>query len=148
MSEATITEADRTAELAGRTRLAVMRLARRLRQQRVDTSVTIGQLSALTTLRRHGPLSARDLAERERVQPPSMTAILSGLCESGLVDRSVHPEDRRQAVLAATAAGIELLDREIAQRTLWLAGRIDGLTPQAREALERACAVLEELIDT
>lgn len=148
MRTTAIDERRETAELAGRTRLAVMRLARRLRQQRVDTSVSIGQISALMTLRRHGPLSARDLAERERVQPPSLTAILAGLCEAGLVDRTVHPEDRRQAVLAVAAAGSELLDREIEQRTLWLAGRIEELSPEARRTLEQACLVLEELIDT
>jgi DNA-binding MarR family transcriptional regulator len=147
MSPHALTEAERTAELADRTRLAIMRLARRLRQQRADTSVTIGEISALMTLRRHGPLSARDLAERERVQPPSLTGILAGLCQAGLVDRTVHPDDRRQAVLALTAAGRELLDRETERRTRWLVGRIDELSPEARESLERACDVLEELID-
>ncbi len=81
------------------------------------------------------------------MQPPSLTGILAGLCQAGLVDRTVHPDDRRQAVLALTAAGRELLDRETERRTRWLVGRIDELSPEARGSLERACDVLEELID-
>lgn len=147
MAETQVDEGDEQALLATRTRLAVMRLVRRLRQQRLDTSVTIGELSVLSTLRHHGPLSARDLAERERIQPPSLTGVLAGLCGAGLVDRSVHPVDRRQAVLAATPAGIELLDRELALRTRWLAGRIGELSAEQRDTLEQACNVLEELIE-
>ena len=67
------------AELAHELRLAVMRFARRLRHQRVDTSVTIPHLSALSTLKRHGPMSPGELAAHERVQPPSMTRVVVAL---------------------------------------------------------------------
>ena len=43
--------------LASALRLSVMRLSRRLRAERVDTSLTLSQLAALATLDRHGPLT-------------------------------------------------------------------------------------------
>src|SRR6266545_1942770 len=90
------------AELASHLRPALLRLTRIVRNQRVDMSVTLTQLSAMATLRKHGPMSAGELANCERVQPPSMTKVLANLEERGLVRRDVHPTDRRQAVLAIT----------------------------------------------
>ena len=68
-----------TAALAHDLRLAVMRFSRRLRNQRVDQSVTLTHLAALSTLRRHGPMSPGELAAHERVQPPSMTRVVVAL---------------------------------------------------------------------
>ena len=55
------------AELAAALRPSLLRLTRVLRNQRVDTSVTLTQLSAMGTLRKKGPMSAGDLAAHERV---------------------------------------------------------------------------------
>src|SRR4051794_25527946 len=63
--------------LASDLRTTVMRLARRLRQQRSDTSLSLGQIAALGTLDRHGPMTPGELAAHERVQPPSMTRIVA-----------------------------------------------------------------------
>ena len=79
--------------VASALRLAVMRLARRLRGERSDTSLTISQIAALSTLERTGPLTPRELAAAERVQPPSMTRIAASLEAAGLVHRTDHPPE-------------------------------------------------------
>ena len=94
-----------TAALAHDLRLAVMRFSRRLRNQRVDTSVTLTHLAALSTLKRHGPMSPGELAAHERVQPPSMTRVVVALEGMGLVTRTPHPTDGRQVVIGLTAGG-------------------------------------------
>ena len=94
-----------TAALAHDLRLAVMRLSRRLRNQRVDTSVTLTHLAALSTLKRHGPMSPGELAGHERVQPPSMTRVVVALEGMGLVTRTPHPTDGRQVVIEPDAGG-------------------------------------------
>jgi DNA-binding MarR family transcriptional regulator len=86
--------------LASSLRLAVMRLARRMRSERADTSLTLTQLATLATLERRGPLSPRELAAAERVQPPSMTRIAASLEAAGLVTRTDHPTDGRQVLLS------------------------------------------------
>ena len=101
-----------TAALAHDLRLAVMRLSRRLRTQRVDTTVTLTHLAALSTLRRHGPMSPGELAAHERVQPPSMTRVVVALEGMGLVSRTPHPTDGRQVVIALTDAAETLLADE------------------------------------
>src|SRR5688500_5357778 len=82
-------------ELVTALRISVMRLARRLRNQRTDYTVSVGQLAVLGTLTNHGPLTPRELADHEKVQPPSMSRILAGLEERGLVRRTPHPTDGR-----------------------------------------------------
>src|ERR671933_2354361 len=100
-----------------------MRLSRRLRNQRVDTSVTLTHLAALSTLKRHGPMSPGELAAQERVQPPSMTRVVGALEGMGLVARTPHPTDRRQVVIGLTPAAGELLDGEARAREAWLTGQ-------------------------
>src|SRR6185312_8259042 len=105
-----------TTELASVLRLAVLRTARRLRSQRVNTAVTLSQLSALATVGKCGPMSAGELAAIERVQPPSMTKILALLEAGEWVQRSPHPDDRRQSIISITKAGRDLLDAETRAR--------------------------------
>ncbi len=131
--------------LASELRMSVMRLARRLRAERVDTSVSITQLAALATLDRHGPLTPGELATHERVQPPSMTRIVAALEAAGLVTRADHPTDGRQVLLAPSVHGKSLLRAERRRRDAWLARRLRELDPEDVAVLRRAAVVLERL---
>jgi len=135
-----------TAALAHDLRLAVMRFSRRLRHQRVDQSITLTHLAALSTLKRHGPMSPGELASHERVQPPSMTRVLAVLEERGLVLRRPHPTDGRQALVELTDAGRELLHGEVVAREAWLARRLAELTDDERATLRAASAVIDRLV--
>ena len=134
-----------TAALAHDLRLAVMRFSRRLRHQRVDTSVTLTQLAALSTLKRHGAMSPGELAAHERVQPPSMTRIVVALEAMGLVTRSPHPTDGRQVVIDLTPAAEELLTAEAQAREAWLTGQLGELTDAERTVLREAATIMEKL---
>jgi DNA-binding MarR family transcriptional regulator len=92
-------------------------------------------------------MSAGELAAYERVQPPSMTKVLANLEERGLVRRDPHPTDRRQAIIAITAAGQELLDSERRSRDLWLSQHLATLTVQERALLEQVVPVLDKLAE-
>ena len=133
------------AELASALRLSLLRVARRLRSQRVNTSVTLSQLSALATVLKCGPLSAGEIAAVERVQPPSMTKILASLEGAGWVERSSHPDDRRQSIIAITEAGRELLAEETRARDEWLAKRLVEFSPSDLRKLSEAVEVLDRL---
>lgn len=135
------------AELASVLRPSLLRLTRIIRNQRVDLSITLTQLSAMNTLHKHGPMSAGELASCERVQPPSMTKVLANLEERALVRREVHPGDRRQAIIAITDAGIDLLDKERRSRDAWLTQRLAQLTPDERAAIRAVVPVLDKLAE-
>jgi DNA-binding MarR family transcriptional regulator len=134
-----------TAALAHELRLAVMRFSRRLRSQRVDTSVTLTHLAALSTLKRHGPMSPGELAAHERVQPPSMTRVVVALEGMGLVTRTPHPTDGRQVVIDLTPAADELLGSEARAREAWLAGQLEQLSAEEREVLRAAAVIIDKL---
>ncbi|MCW2584908.1 MAG: transcriptional regulator, MarR family [Frankiales bacterium] len=131
--------------LASELRTTVMRLARRLRNQRSDTSLSLTQLATLGTLDRHGPLTPGELAAHERVQPPSMTRVVSALEAAGLVTRTDHPTDGRQVLIAVSPAGKGLLRDDRMRRDAWLAQRLRDLDPADLATLRQAAAVLDKL---
>jgi DNA-binding MarR family transcriptional regulator len=133
------------AGLASALRIAVMRLARRLRNEREDVSLTLTQLSTLGTLARLGPLPLGELAAAERVQPPSMTRIVSGLEERGLAVREADPKDRRLVIVRLADEGKALLAADRRRRDAWLNHRLRELSPDERAVLRQAVPVLEKL---
>ncbi|WP_433389381.1 MarR family winged helix-turn-helix transcriptional regulator [Micromonospora sp. KLBMP9576] len=146
MTERTVT-AKRVppAQLAPQLRDAITRLNRRVRQARPVGDLTVTQLSALTSLRLAGALTPRELADAERVQPPTMTKIVAKLEERGLVQRTPHPTDGRQVILAATEGGRAVLDQFERVRDEWLARRLTELTEAERDTLRQAAEILQQV---
>src|ERR1051325_6014038 len=110
-------------ELARTLRDAISRLNRRIRQARPVGDLTFSQLSALTSLELAGALTPRELADTERVQPPTMTKIVGKLEDRGLVERTPHPTDGRQVILSATEQGRAVYSEYEQARNEWLAGQ-------------------------
>ena len=132
-------------ELAVEVRDAITRLNRRLRQTRPLGELTIAQISAVQSLDAAGALTPRELAEAERVQPPTMTKIVNKLEERGLVQRTPHPTDGRQVVLSTSPAGRAWMESYRRTRDEWLARRLASLGAEERETLRRAAAILNGL---
>ena len=138
------------AGLATTLRISVSRLARRLRVERTvpgqaEPVLSDTQFAALATLEKHGAMSPGELAGHERVQPPSMTRVIAALEEWQLVTRAAHASDRRQVVLTVTPAGRDLVAKARRRRDVWLARRLNELTPQERATLRAAAPILEKL---
>ena len=133
------------AALAGALRDAIGRIGRRLRHHAAHPELSLGQLAALRSLERHGPMTPTELAGHEKVQPPSMTKIVGRLLELGYVSRAPHAADRRQVVVTISPDGIALLDDDRRRRDAWLAQRLPGLTGEEVAALRAALPVLEKL---
>ncbi|TVZ04628.1 MarR family transcriptional regulator [Trebonia kvetii] len=131
-------------------RISVSRLARRLRVERLglggpETALSDIQLAALAALERKGPMTPGELAEHEKVQPPSMTRVIAVLEERGLVLREPHSTDRRQVILTVTPDGRDLVQRVRRLREAWLAQRLQELTPEERQILRQAAPILEKI---
>ncbi|MFG2006495.1 MarR family transcriptional regulator [Spirillospora sp. NPDC048911] len=139
--------------LAEDLRISIARLSRRLRRLRpVPTEgdggpgpLSLTQFAALAALERHRTMTPRELADHEKVQPPSMTRVIAFLEGRGLVERSPHPTDGRQVVLSATAAGRDLLAEERRRKEAWLSQRLSELTPEERVILRKAAPILDKL---
>jgi DNA-binding MarR family transcriptional regulator len=132
-------------ELARTLREAIQRLNRRVRQTRAVGDLTSSQLSALTSLQLAGALTPRELADVERVQPPTMTKIVGKLEERGLVARTPHPTDGRQVILAPTEQGRAMYAQFEKVRNEWLADQLDALSAEDRDVLVRAAQILQQV---
>ena len=134
------------AGLANALRPAVMRLARRLRQMRDDSlELNSNQLSAMAVLLNAGDLPMGELAAAEKVQPPSMTRIVNGLEQRGLVTRRPDAHDRRSSRVSLTEAGRQILLANRRRRDQWLARRIAELEPGEVEVLRQCVRILEKV---
>jgi DNA-binding MarR family transcriptional regulator len=131
--------------LAADLRLAVTRLARRLRQH-ADSGMSPSALAALSTIERHGPMTLGELATAERVQPPTVTAVVSRLEEAGLVARTTHERDRRVSMVAVTSAGLEFLRESRRAKEAFLARGLASLSDEDRAALARSAELLDAML--
>jgi DNA-binding MarR family transcriptional regulator len=138
--------ADDLMEIASRLRIVVGALYRRFRQNQ-DGGLTPAQLSLLATVEAFGPIRLGDLAEREGVQPSTLTRSVNWLVVHGLAERQVAPEDRRATIVALSPDGATLLDRLRERRTAAFARRLDRMPAVDFATLERALPALESLID-
>jgi DNA-binding MarR family transcriptional regulator len=136
-------EVDATARL----RAVIGKLSRRLRPTLAGSGLTPSQTSVLFTIVRRGPLGLSDLAEIEGVNPTMLSRITAQLCDSGLIRRSPDPEDRRAAVVQATAAGRRMRERIHRERTRALGAHVSELDEHERETLWEALPVLEVLAE-
>jgi len=132
--------------LAGDLRLVVGRLARRLRQ-RGETGITASLLSAMWTVERLQPVTLGDLAAAERVQPPTITRVVSRLEGLGLARREGHPNDRRSSRVRLTPQGQRLLDRTRRLRTAYLARRLASVNADERVVIRHATEILRRLLE-
>ncbi|MEU4738846.1 MarR family transcriptional regulator [Actinosynnema sp. NPDC023658] len=140
-----VTETEVEAGLASRLRLAIIRLNRRLRAQRVNSTISLTQVSALSTLHKCGPLTPGELAAKEGVQPPSMTRVIAALEEYGFATRRPHPTDGRQAIVELSEAGLTYINEEVSAREAWLDKRLAELTPEERGVLLRAAEIIDRM---
>jgi len=129
--------------LANDLRIACQRVSRRVRFESSD-ELAPHLVSALSQLK-HGPKTPGELAEVERVSPPSMTRTVNFLVEKGLISRDDHPSDGRSKVLELTDEGRATLARVARARDDWMLHQLEGLTREERKLLREASELLNRV---
>jgi DNA-binding MarR family transcriptional regulator len=124
----------------------VLSLGRRLRAERPRGSVPLSAIAILATLRRLGPIPATRLAAEERLQPQSLTRIITGLERDGLIERTPNEADRRELLVGLTPRGLKALAADMRGRRHWLeSAMVAQLTGAERALLLEASAVMLKL---
>jgi DNA-binding MarR family transcriptional regulator len=123
-------------------RRSLGRLVRTLRRHD-DDELSPTSASILFTVAREGPLTAGDIARKERLAKPSVTAAVERLVEAGLVERRSDDADRRMVWVVITSAGRRRIDARRARRTAWLASRLQHLDPTDLAVLARAADIID-----
>lgn len=131
-------------DLASAFRLATFRLARRLRAERVVDTLSDGQFVVLAALR-SGPHTLGELADRERVTPPSMNRTVNCLEESGYITRTPDSDDRRKVNVSLTREGVAVVEETIRHRDAWLEAALASLSPEERQVLAASAEIMREV---
>lgn len=129
--------------VAGRLHSAAIHLLRDVRTEDAKSGLSASRLSALSVIVFGGPISISGLAEAEQVRPPTISRLVKELEWDGLVERQRAADDRRVVRIRATATGRRLLLEGQRRRVAKLARRVAALSPEERERLAEAAAVLE-----
>ena len=108
--------------------------------------VTRAQWAVLARLDRFEGLKQSELAEMLDLQPITLTRLLDGLADNGLIERRPDPDDRRAKRLFLTPAARPLLERLTALGEDLMETALAGLAPSDIEALlGRLTSVKENL---
>jgi DNA-binding MarR family transcriptional regulator len=129
---------------AARLRVAVLRLARRLRKHDL-AGLTPSQLSTLATVGKSGPVRLGDLAAAERIAPSTLTRLINVLESLGYVRRVSDTGDARAYLVSLTDQGRDALERIKDEATSLLTDILTTLPPDQRAALAAALPALEQL---
>jgi DNA-binding MarR family transcriptional regulator len=132
-------------ELANRLRPALLSLARELRREIHSIGVTGGQVSLLVAIKYAPGIGVRELAEQERISKAAVSKAITKLEQMGLVERQ-EVADKRRIGLKVSEKGHQVLRSVRSRRTIWLAERLKGLSPEEQAAVDAAIAPLEKLL--
>jgi DNA-binding MarR family transcriptional regulator len=134
---------DLSRDAADRFHSAAIHALRNVARADPASGLSPARLSALSVLVFAGAKTLGELAAAEQVRPPTMTSIVQGLEEAGLVRRAADTEDGRVVRVHASPKGKRVLQRARERRIAKLAERLSHLD-EDQIALVREAA---ELVD-
>ena len=118
---------------------AINDVARLLRtyadQKAAQFGMTRAKWAVLARLDRAEGLKQSELADMLDLHPISLTRLLDGLCDNGLIERRADPEDRRAKRLYLKPAARPLLERLTAVGEALMEQALEGLDEERLAAL-------------
>jgi DNA-binding MarR family transcriptional regulator len=124
--------------LADRLHSTAIAVLRHVRSEDTASGLTAARLSALSVIVFAGPVTMSQLADAEQVSVPTISRMIAGMVEDGLVRRQPDTADRRVVWLHPTARGSRLLNEGRRRRVEALARLLSGVDPVDRRELARA----------
>jgi DNA-binding MarR family transcriptional regulator len=129
-------------------RLAIQRVARRIRSMQSDDTVTEGQRAVLFALANKGAQTLGALSEYERVTPPSMNRTINALVKAGLVTRVAAEDDGRKVSIDLSPTGRAWISDTKRKRSAWFTKQLKRLSPEQRSIIHQSAAILREIADS
>ena len=108
-----------------------------------EAGPSLSRLRLLTTLHCEGPQKMADLAETLGVTPRSVTALVDGLEQDGVVRRAAHPTDRRVTMIELTDQAPDAAELFAAHQAS-VAGLCSTLTGSEQQEYLRLTRMLED----
>jgi MarR family transcriptional regulator, transcriptional regulator for hemolysin len=113
-------------------------------QKAAQFGMTRAKWAVLARLDRFEGLKQNELAEMLDLQPITLTRLLDGLADNGLIERRADPNDRRAKRLYLTPAARPLLDRLSVLGEDLMQQALAGLDPSEVERLLASLSTVKE----
>jgi DNA-binding MarR family transcriptional regulator len=107
--------------------------------------LSVPQFRTLAFLSHHPGSSLSAAAEHIGLTLPTMSVLIEGLVQRGLVDRVVDMRDRRRVLLTLTPEGRLLHAQALDAAAAWLAGLLEPLDASERTTIVQALEMLRPL---
>jgi DNA-binding MarR family transcriptional regulator len=104
--------------------------------------LSVPQFRTLAFIGRHPSCSLSDAAEFIGMTLPSMSVLINGLVEEGLVLRQTSLLDRRRVTLNLTEKGAGVYARALEGTLDWLSQQLEPLPASDRQTVLRAMEIL------
>ncbi len=127
---------------------SIMQSLRAQMRSRRGADLSVPQFRALAFIGRRPGSSLSDVAQHVGTSLPSMSKLIDGLVERGLVGRIPEPDDRRRVALSLTGEGTVLLAVVRDGTQAFLAGLFAEVTADERAAIVQAMKLLAPLFST
>ncbi|MGW2724337.1 MarR family winged helix-turn-helix transcriptional regulator [Streptomyces sp. NPDC001492] len=108
-----------------------------LAAQEAALRLSLHQLRALRMLQATPGLNLTALAERLDIGLPTASRLCDRLEAAGMLERSLHPQNRREVRLILTTQGHRVLDEVASRRAEALTVALTAMHPAERSALSR-----------
>lgn len=109
-------------------------------------TLPMAQVELLQRLADEPGMRVRDLAERHRLAPNTISNLIQQMVVAGLVTRRTDEADRRAVTVALTPAGRQSLDAWLAAHERRLQAALDALPESDRRAIAAALDPLSRLV--
>lgn len=138
---------DKPESLAVDLTVMAVRLVRWLRTADPSPALSGPEASAMAVIVYSDGITPSRLAELEQVKRPTITKLIDGLVERGLVERLDNPDDKRSSFLVATRKGRKVWEAGQLRRIAPLAERIETLNPEERRQFKAAMPLLAKITE-
>jgi DNA-binding MarR family transcriptional regulator len=100
------------------------------------------QMIALFRLHYRKSSSVSEIASHLGVSIAAASQLIERLVQSGLVERSENPADRREKLLVLSPKGREMMAHNISMHREWIAGLVDQLLPSQQDQITSSLRML------
>ncbi len=126
----------------------VMRAIRTEFRKQRSSDLSVPQFRSLKFTKNNEGTSLSEMACHIGLTLPSMSKLVDGLVDRGLLQREGHAEDRRRICLKITPKGQELLEIANQRTHAYLAAQLSGLSEKELGTISAAMTILEDIFVT
>ena len=118
-------------------------IERAINDELLPHGITYRQWQVLAWLALEGPLSQTDLAQRMKIEPPSLVGVLDRMQRDGLLIRESCPQDRRKRIISPLPQAEPVWNTIVACAERVRARAVQGLSGEQLETLNTLLRVVQ-----